>query len=349
MDRFVCVRIVQANTIDLNHFQFDFDQSFAAFLMNADWTIYARFGTRSDRPEAQDISLQGLRKAMQEALRMHADLVRIKPILAGKQVNASRYRTPRDYPGIAERYQPTLDYSGKTAQSCMHCHQVRDAERRVYRDAREPIPDPVLYPYPDPSAAGMTMDPEEMATVARVAAGSPAEQGGVRPGDRIKTLDGQPLLSIADLQWVLHNTAPSAELPAVIERNQEPIQLTLKLPEGWRRGDLSWRVTTWELRRMALGGMRLDDLTDNQRAEQKRPRDAMALRVRHVGEFGAHAVAKRAGLQRDDMIVGFDGQEGRMTESDVLAYALQQKRPGDEVTVTVLRGSERKSFKFVQQ
>src|SRR5436189_1767388 len=33
LDRFVCVRIVQANTIDLTRFQFDFDESFAVFLM----------------------------------------------------------------------------------------------------------------------------------------------------------------------------------------------------------------------------------------------------------------------------------------------------------------------------
>jgi len=70
MDRFVCVRIVQANTIDLTRFKFDFDQSFAAFLMNPDLTIYARFGTRSERDEARDISLKGLRKAMEAALRI---------------------------------------------------------------------------------------------------------------------------------------------------------------------------------------------------------------------------------------------------------------------------------------
>ena len=42
MDEFVCVRIVQANTMDLSHFQFDFDQSFAVFLMNSDLTIYGK-------------------------------------------------------------------------------------------------------------------------------------------------------------------------------------------------------------------------------------------------------------------------------------------------------------------
>ena len=32
LDEFVCVRIVQANTMDLSHFQFDFDLSFAVLL-----------------------------------------------------------------------------------------------------------------------------------------------------------------------------------------------------------------------------------------------------------------------------------------------------------------------------
>ena len=59
LDEFVCVRIVQANAMDLAHFRFDFDLSFAVFFLDADLTIYGRFGTRSDRPEEEDISLPG--------------------------------------------------------------------------------------------------------------------------------------------------------------------------------------------------------------------------------------------------------------------------------------------------
>src|SRR5262249_13690977 len=54
LDRFVCVRIVQANAMDLDHFRFDFDLSFAVLFVEADLTIYGRFGTRSDRPEEED-------------------------------------------------------------------------------------------------------------------------------------------------------------------------------------------------------------------------------------------------------------------------------------------------------
>src|SRR4051812_2962592 len=101
LDQYVCVRIVQANAIDLTHFQHDFDLSFAAYLMAPDLTIYGRFGTRSERPEHEDISLEGLGKAMEAALRMHRDYGVVQPSLAGKQVRQARYRTPRDYPSLS--------------------------------------------------------------------------------------------------------------------------------------------------------------------------------------------------------------------------------------------------------
>lgn len=349
LDQFVCVRIVQANAIDLTTFQFDFDQSFAAFLMHPDRTIYGRFGTRSERPEAQDIALEGLRAAMQEALRLHRDHERVKPSLAGKQDGTARYKTPRDFPSLAGKYAAALDYQGSVARSCMHCHQIREAERHIDRSEGRPIPDEVLFPYPDPSVLGLTMDPREMATVRRVEPGSPAQRAGLRPGDAIVTLAGQPLLSIADLQWVLHKAPATAELAADVLRDGTKQGRTLVLREGWRRGNISWRTTTWDLRRMGLGGLTLEDLSNAGRREAGLPEDSMALRVKHVGAFGAHAVAQRAGFRTGDLVVAFDGRDERMTESEILAYAVQRKRAGDEVAVNVLREGRRQVLKFVLQ
>ena len=349
LDEFVCVRIVQANTIDLTRFQHDFDQSFAAYLMNPDLTIYGRFGTRSGRPEHEDISLEGLRKAMEAALRMHRDYGAVRPSLAGKQVKQARYRTPRDYPSLSGKYGEAIDYEGKTARSCMHCHQIREAERLVYRTAREPIPDEELFPYPDPAVLGLEMDPKAMATVERVETDSIAGRAGLKAGDEIVTLAGQPLLSIADLQWVLHNAPAATKLPAKVRRAGEAVDVSIDLPEGWRRGDISWRTTTWDLRRMGLGGLWLEELTGEQRAGSKLPGDVMALRVRHVGEYGEHAVAKRAGFLKGDILVSFDGQTGKMSETDLLAYTMQRKRPGDEVDVTVLRNGKRETLRFAMQ
>ena len=349
LDAYVCVRIVQANTLDLTHFQDDFDQSFAVFLMNPDLTLYGRYGTRSERPEQEDISLEGLRKAMAEGLRMHKAYAAVKPSLADKQPRPVRFKTPLEYPSLAGKYQAKINYTENTARSCMHCHQIRDAERRVYRSSGEPIPDAVLFPYPDPSVLGLSMDPGEMATITAVAPGSVAERAGLQKGDALVSLAGQPLLSIADLQWVLQNTPATAQLAAEVRRDGKTLTRTLDLPAGWRDGDISWRTTTWELRRMALGGMKLNDLDDEQRREAKLPANTMALRARHVGEFGEHALAKKAGLLQGDILIAFDGRSARMTESQVLADLLRRRKPGDVVSVTVLRNGAKLVTSFAQQ
>jgi S1-C subfamily serine protease len=100
---------------------------------------------------------------------------------------------------------------------------------------------------------------------------------------------------------------------------------------------------------MGLGGLRLVELTGRQRDEAKLAGDGMALQVSHLGEYGEHAVAKRAGLRKGDVLVSFDGLAGRTSESELLAYAMQRKRAGDEVAVTVLRNGKRETLKFVLQ
>ena len=67
----------------------------------------------------------------------------------------------------------------------------------------------------------------------------------------------------------------------------------------------------------------------------------MALFAKHVGEYGAHAVAKQAGFRKEDVIVAFAGSSARETESQLIGRLLERYQPGDTVPVTVLRGSER--------
>jgi S1-C subfamily serine protease len=125
------------------------------------------------------------------------------------------------------------------------------------------------------------------------------------------------------------------------------IDLIMTLNEGWRRGNISWRPTSWELRQMGLGGMKLEELKDEDRRRTKLPPDQMALKIAHVGEYGEHAIAKRAGLQRGDLIVSFDGNDRPMTESELFDYTLRRKHRGDRVAVTVLRDGVRKTLSYV--
>src|SRR5436190_7520059 len=191
MDQFVCVRLVQANAMDLSLFQFDFDLTFAVFFMNADKTLYGRFGSRSERKDAtKDISMEGFRKALAAALDLHKKYPANKAALSGKQNPTPRFKVPEEYPSLRGKYKSTLDYEGKVVQSCMHCHQVGEAERTFFRADRKPIPDEVVYPWPMPNVIGLALDSQEKAKVSSVGQGSAAEQAGLKTGDEILTLQG---------------------------------------------------------------------------------------------------------------------------------------------------------------
>jgi hypothetical protein len=350
MDRFVCVRIVQANGLDLDLFQFDYDQSFHAFVMNADQTIYGRFGTRSEHhDEFQDMTMEGFALALEGALTLHADYPENRILLAAKRGEPREIKTPEEYPSLTG-YGPELDYEGDVVRSCVHCHQVRDAERRMLREAGRPLTDQVLYPYPLPTVVGLRMDPRGRATIAAVDADTPAAAAGFQEGDELLGLGGQPLLSIADIQWVLHNADDEVSLSAVVRRGLSEVTLQLELDTGWRRrSDISWRPTTWDLRRMGTGGLVLKDLSDDERRERKLPLDAMALLITHVGQYNEHAAAKNAGFEKGDVIVAAGERSERMRETDFLAFALTEHRPGDRVRCAILRGGRRMTLELPMQ
>ena len=324
---------MQANVLDLTLFQFDYDLTFAAFFLNADRTLYGRFGSRSDMKNAErDISLEGFRKALAAALDLHKAYPMNKGILAGKQPLPVTVKRPEEYASLAGKYKATIDYEGKTAASCMHCHQVREAERLTYRSDNKPIPDQSIYPWPMPTIVGLTLDPKEKAKVTGVAAGSVAAQAGFQAGDDILLLSGQPMISTADVQWVLHNATGPITLDAVVLRGRKSVNLRVALPKDWRvKSDIAWRATTWDFRRMATGGLVL----------KHEPGTNLALRVDYVGQYDEHAAGKRAGFKKDDVIVRVADETRPMTESELFRFLLQNKFKGDKVPFTVMRGGEK--------
>jgi len=347
LEQFVCARQVSTNGLDLSLFQYDTDQSFAVFFLNADKTIYGRFGTRSHRTEwLGDVSLKGLAKALQKTLDLHKNYDAVKTSLAGKRGPALEVASPELYPSLKGKFTNKLNYEGDVVKSCIHCHQIGDAQREYYWRAKKPIPDKVLWPYPHPKSIGLTLDSNEMATVKEVKSGTPASAAGLQKGDVIHTFGGQPMLSIADVQWVLHNVDPAGGRATMsIERNGRARNLTLNLADGWRRkGDLSWRVTSWGLRRIATGGLLLETLPAEARRELSLPRDSMALRVKHAGKYGPHGTAHRLGIKQGDILTAFDSRTHLTSEQDIHAYVVTSKKPGDRVPVQVLRERRRMTF-----
>ncbi len=350
LDQFVRVRLVSTNGLDLNLFQYDYDQSFAAFLLHADGTVYGRFGTRSHRKEwVGDVSIPGLTKALQGALDLHGRHASVKGTLAAKRGPQPLFPTPELFPTLKDKYGPKLNYEGNVVQSCIHCHQVGDAIRDAYR-AKGAIPEQVLFPYPHPKSQGLILDPKEKATVLKVDADSPAATAGFQAGDEIVTMNDQPLLSIADVQWVLHHTpAKGGKVTAELRRGGKPLTIVWELPAGWRqRDDISWRSGAWPLRRMTTGGMVLEPLTVEERVKVG-VKAGMALRAKHVGQFGPHATAKNAGFQVGDVIVSYDSKADLPRETDVLAYGATAHKAGDKVAVKFLRNGKAMELTLLMQ
>lgn len=335
MDNFVCVRLVRAENLDLSLFRFDPDLAFAVFFMNADQTLYGRFGSRSDFYDAErDVSLEGLKKAMQGALELHLQIDQWREALQAKRGPMPKYRKLSDFPTRSSGYSRVFYGEGG---SCTHCHDLRTTEQMAYRRTGQPMPDPVLFAWPMPDEIGLRLDPTETARVVSVRAGSLAERAGFQIDDHIEKLDGQPILSIADVQWVLQMASDTAKLTVDITRGDHPQQLHLQLESGWRRKmNISWRTTTRRLRRLILDGISYEDLSSAARQEHGLKKDVLALRA-------ATGVSRNSDrpIRRDDIIVAVEGSDQHMTEGELIAYLVQKKMPGDELKLTILRNGQR--------
>jgi hypothetical protein len=225
MDRYVCVRIVQGFGLDLSLFQFDWRQTWVVFLMNADRAIYGRYDAR----EANDVL--GLRKALEGALEFHERWPANQAELAGKSGIPMRWKTPEEIPALQEKGRPR---SATSRNGCIHCHNILEGMTKSLEAVREPVPERDLAPYPVPQRVGIMLSTKERATVSSVDRNSPAEKAGIQEGDRILRFGGQPILSWADVQWVLYQAKERDSLKVELDRGGAPVEATLTLVPGWR-------------------------------------------------------------------------------------------------------------------
>ena len=342
LDKFVCVRVINANALDLARFQFDFDLSFSTLFFNGDGTLYGRYGSWMHQKNPQEKTTASYKHALEAALELHKGYPANKASLAGKQGLPTPFKTPVEMPALMQKYTLDLNWNGKVVQSCVHCHQIGDSLRLSYRDKKQPIPTNLIYPMPSPETIGITLAADKKAQVDGVATGSIAAKAGIKKGDNLTALDGQPLISQADFSWALHRAADAGVLKATVKRGGKEQVIDLTLPAGWRsKSDIARRVGTWPMRGMATGGMVLEDLADTDRTQRGLAKDGMALFVKSVGQFGKHAAAKNAGFQKDDVIVSIAGSNSRQTEGELIGYLLQNYPMGQNVKATVLRGTQK--------
>jgi serine protease Do len=315
----VLLRVERMRGVDLDVFDFDYDLTWAALVLNADGKVYGRFGGRTPESAGKYLSLAGLRHALDAALAAH----RREP--AGrKPAPPAKPRTVEQYPAAA-RVSPG---------ACIHCHNVYDFRREALQAAGKWSLDEV-WVYPLPKNLGLTVDPARGDRVRAVAAGLPAARAGLAAGDTLRSVNGLPVASFADVQYALHRAPARGSVPVAWERAGKGHVGRLELAEGWRRTDVSWR---WSLRGLEPGPcVDGEDLTPQ---EKKR----LGLNPRQLAfRQGAFVTppARHAGVQINDVILGVDNRRLEMTARQFGAHIRLNYRPGDQVRLNVLRGGKR--------
>lgn len=271
---------------------------------------------------------------MQGVLELHAAYPGNKKELAGKTGPKPMWPTPELIP--ENKGEPEVRPADGPG-GCVHCHQAHEAAIWTLRKTRRPIPDIMVRTYPMPDDAGFSLDPKERARVAGITPDSPADRAGLRIGDGILRFDSQPILSIADVQWVLHHAKDDVPIKIQIERSGERAEITLTLPRGWRQKvDFTWREWTWGIRHRLLGTERLEGVSND---EKKRLAiQGTALRIQELPpDWVKDKNPSASQFCTGDVIVEVDGKNDLGTEADLLAYLMQKKPPGSIAELTVLR------------
>ena len=330
---FVCVRMVDLRGVDLSQFQFDYDLSWAALFLNADGTVYGRYGTQSAKgPEAYN-NAASLQRAMLRVLTLHAEYPANAPSLAGKRGPAKPYQTALEMPGLEDK---ELLRGPTTRENCLRCHAIHDAEHNEWQ-GKGPLNAELLWRSPLPEALGLTISAKDGSQVVGVRAASPAELAGLLPGDYLMRVNGQPMVSIADLQWILHNL-PNANQSVEVEfvREQKLATVKLQLLKGWKRTDFSWRASVWSIKpRLPLWA---EELTDDEMLEHSLPSGTTAHRVMRIDTTKREGqAASEAGLRAGDVIIGVAGKPFSFGARDFQLYVRQNYKAGDKVPLSILR------------
>lgn len=315
--QFVLVRLTRIDQADLGLFQFDYDLTLAFFFLNAQEQIYGRYGGRDARGPDTRQSLAGLRNAMLAALRAHRQ----------RDISAALQR--RGEPLYIRDLPAARNYRG-----CIHCHQAKeilyDSSTEEQRAASQ-----VIFRYPLPDNLGFVLDIDQGNVVQKVLRDSAASRAGLRPADTVLTLNGLPVHSIADAQFALDRSPVAGSIDIRWLRQGKPMAAALRLPAGWRKSDLRWRPSM----RYMVPSARVfgRDLTPQERSQF----GLTATQLAFWQKYPVSTQAQDAGVQEEDIILGFDGKVLEMEAYDFLRYVERNYLVGDRVQIDIIRDGQR--------
>jgi hypothetical protein len=338
---FVLLRLTDIRGVNLDLFDFDFDLTWAGFFLSPNEDVYGRYGGRDPSSPDNRMSLSGLRYAMTKALRLHQSTLhhlnsKIEiPKLEDHDTNRSLRISNL---GLGTSSPTTFDqFPGarrRPSNSCIHCHQVYDF-RRESRQSEGKWRLDEIWVYPLPENIGLTLDVDQGDRIQRVAENSPASRAGLQARDRLESINGMSVASIADVQYGLHRAPAEGKIPISWLRAGESRSGRLTLPMGWRKTDISWR---WSLRGLEPSPwVQGEDLTPVEKKQIGLSESQLAFyQAAFVSE-----TARQAGIRPNDIIMGVDDKPLRMTAREFQAYIRLNYKVGDQLNYNIVRDGQR--------
>jgi S1-C subfamily serine protease len=192
-----------------------------------------------------------------------------------------------------------------------------------------------VWVYPLPENTGLTLDVDQGNQVQAIVKDSPVDRAGLQVGDLLRSINGVPTASIADVQYGLHRAPAEGEIPIVWLRDGQPMSARINVTKGWRKTDISWR---WSLPGLEpIPWVQGEDLG----AKEKR---GLGLNEKQLAFYqGAFLFdpARLAGIRVHDILVGIDNQKLEMTARQFQAFMRLNYKVGDRVTYNILRDGQR--------
>jgi serine protease Do len=176
-------------------------------------------------------------------------------------------------------------------------------------------------------ADSFKLDKPEGALVSNVEKGSPGEKAGLRSGDVIRQVDGQPIVSSGDLPAVIGQRKPGSQVTLEIWRQGAREQLTAKL------GDAAEKGTTVASNDEAVGKGKLGLALRPLQPQEKRE---AAVEGGLLIEDAAGPSAL-AGVQPGDVLLSINGTPASSAEQVRAVVA----KSGKSVALLIQRGTDR--------
>jgi S1-C subfamily serine protease len=228
-----------------------------------------------------------------------------------------------------------------TRRNCVHCHNIHDAEN-LHAQKTGKFTHDMLWRYPLPQNIGLEIDGKSGIRIDKVVKDSPAAKAGIEPGEDVVRINGQPIVSIADMQWVLHH-ASNEDTQVVVETSKSGRHV-VTLALGWKKYDASWRASMWAL------SPKLRVWTPAVSAEERKKlginEEDSALLVKWINQDSPGGrSALKSGLREGDIIVEAAGKPIRSTPTQFNMYLKLTYKVGDELPLVVLRNGERRNIR----